>query len=180
MGMPTILDAIALAPAAILGVLGVWLGLARSLVAWPMRWLLPFFGACTAALLAVLYLAVNSQLADLLYLSGTAGTAAIAAGAFVVSLLLLLMFMSNLRERVAVWTRSRRIGFVGRLLGAVFGIACGLLLVAVPFGLYEITRPESENDPPWIRESLSRPYFRSAAEAAGSALSAPASRRRWR
>jgi uncharacterized membrane protein required for colicin V production len=179
MGMLTILDAIALAPAAILGVLGVWLGFARSLVAWPMRWLLPFLGAGAAALLAVLYLVVNNDLAELLYLSGTAGTAAIAAGAFLVALLLLLMFMSNLRARVAVWTRSRRIGFVGRLLGALFGIACGLLLVSVPFGLYEVMRQESESDPPWIRESLSRPYFRSAAEAAGNALAlvAPARHR---
>jgi uncharacterized membrane protein required for colicin V production len=178
MGMPTILDAIALAPAAILGMLGVWLGFARLLVAWPMRWLLPLFGAGAAALLAVLYLVVNSGLAELLYLSGTAGTAAIAAGAFAVTLLLLLMFMSNLRDRVIVWTRGRRTGFVARLLGAVFGIACGLLLVAVPFGLYEVMQPESENDPPWVRESLSRPYFRRAAEAAGSAFSAPASRQR--
>jgi uncharacterized membrane protein required for colicin V production len=171
MVMPTILDAIALAPAAILGVLGVWLGFARSLVAWPMRWLLPLFGAGAAALLAVLYLIANSEWADLLYLSGTAGKVAIAAGAFLVTLLLLLMFMSNLRARVAVWTRSRRIGSAGRLLGALFGIACGLLLVAVPFGLYEVMRPEPESDPPWVRESLSRPYFRSAAQAAGNALS---------
>lgn len=179
MVMPTILDAIALAPAAILGLLGVWLGFARSLVAWPMRWLLPLFGAGAAALLAVLYLVVNRDLADLLYLSGTVGTAAMAAAAFVVMLLLLLMFMSNLRARVAVWTRSRRIGLVERLLGAVVGIACGLLLVAVPFGLYEAMRPESANDPPWVRQSLSRPYFRSAAEAAGNALAlvAPARRR---
>lgn len=178
MGMPTILDAIALAPAAILGVLGVWLGFARSLVSWPMRWLLPLFAAGAAALLAVFYLVVNREFADLLYLSGTAGTAAIAAGAFLVAFLLLLMFMSNLRERVTVWTRGRRIGSVERLLGALFGIACGLLLVAVPFGLYEVMRQESENDPLWVRESLSRPYFRSAAKAAGNALSLAASARR--
>jgi uncharacterized membrane protein required for colicin V production len=180
MGIPTILDAIALAPAAILGVLGVWLGFARSLVAWPMRWLLPFFGAVAAALLAVLYLIVNGELAGLLYLSGTAGMVAIAAGAFLAALLLLLVFMSNLRDRVTVWTRGRRIGSAERLLGALFGIACGLLLVAVPFGLYEVMRSGPENDPPWFRESLSRPYFRSAAEAAGNALSlvAPAKRHR--
>jgi membrane protein required for colicin V production len=165
MGIPTLVDAVALAPAAALGLVGVWLGFKRSLVSWPMRWLLPLFGAGGAALLAVLYLIVNGELAGLLYLSGTVGRIAVAAAAFLVTLWLQLTFMSNLKERVAVWTLGRRVGSVDRAFGAVFGMACGALLVAVPYTLYESMRPDPDSDPPSVRESLSLPYLRSAADA---------------
>ena len=45
---PTLLDAAVVVPAAMLGLLGLWLGFARSSVAWPMRWLLALLGAYAA------------------------------------------------------------------------------------------------------------------------------------
>jgi uncharacterized membrane protein required for colicin V production len=166
MGTPTLLDAGVLAPAAILGLLGVWLGFGRSLVAWPMRWLIPLFGGCAAALPAILYLAGNGAAAELLSLSGTAATAAVGAISFVVTVVLLAMFMDNLRERMTVWTGSRRIGLTERVIGAFFGIACGLLLVAVAY----LPMPRVlGGEPAWARGSVVLPYFRSAAETAYAA-----------
>src|SRR5262245_18269494 len=167
----TTLDALALAPAALLGLLGIWLGLARSSVAWPMRWLIPLFGACAAAALAALYLVANSGIAALLYLSGIVGRVAVAAAAFLATLALLLMFMRNLKARVMVWTSAGRISFVGRVLGALLGIGCGLLLAAIPYTLYESMRPDQDSDPPWLRESLVLPYFKSAADVVRTAAS---------
>jgi uncharacterized membrane protein required for colicin V production len=164
-GIPSVLDAIALAPAAILGLLGIWLGFGRSLVAWPMRWLIPLFGACFAALPATLYL---GRMAALRSVSDTAATAAAAAAAFVVTLVLLLMFMRNLRERMTVWTGSRRIGLTERVVGGLFGIACGLTLVAI---VYLPMPSVVGGEPAWARESVLLGYFSSAAGAVDSALS---------
>jgi hypothetical protein len=164
MGTPTLLDAVVLAPAAILGLLGLWLGLGRSLVAWPMRWLIPLFGGCVAALPATLYLAWHGTTAELLSLSATVALGAIS---FVVTIVLLAMFMGNFRERMTVWTRGRRIRLTERVIGAFFGIACGLLLVGVAY----LPMPRAPGgEPAWARGSLLLPYFRSAAEAVESAL----------
>jgi hypothetical protein len=182
MGTPTLLDAAVLAPAFVLGLIGVGLGLGRSLVAWPMRWLIPLSGACLVTLPAMLYLAVHAEIGDLPSLFGTIATIAAGVIAFFVSIVLLVMFMGNLRERIRVWTGSRRIGPVERVFGGLFGIACGLLLVAIPYGLYESTRPDAGTDRSWARDSVSLPYFKSAAEAMRNALSSivPLARRQSR
>ena len=166
----TYVDAAALGFPALLGLLGIWLGFGRALVSWPIRWLVSLFGAGIAALLAALYLIVNAKLADLVYLSGAIARTAIAAVAFLATLAMLLMFMGNLRERVMVWTGHRRIGAMARVFGACLGIACGLALVAIPYALYEAVRADQDNDHPWVRESVSLSYFRSAGDAVKNAL----------
>jgi uncharacterized membrane protein required for colicin V production len=80
------------------------------------------------------------------------------------------MFMDNLIARVVVWTAQRRIGPGERVLGGLFGIACGLLVVAVAIELTPIRRADA-NEPAWLSESAVLPYFRSASEAVESALS---------
>jgi hypothetical protein len=171
MGIPSVVDGVVLAPAVILALLGLWLGLGRSLVAWPMRWLIPILGACLAALPAALGLAADGGAAALLGLAGTAAAALSGALAFLVTIVLLWMFMGNLRERVAVWTGSRRTGLPARVLGALFGLAAGVVLVAIPFGVYTSLRPEAGSDPAWAQESVSVAYLRGAAEAVRSVLS---------
>lgn len=175
MRVPTYLDVAAIGLPAVLGVLGAWWGFRRSLVSWPIRWLVSFLGACIAAMLAALHFIVNREVAALLYVSGTVGKTVVAVVVFLATLVVLLMFMGNLRARVIDWMGQRRIGPVERVFGGFFGIACGLLLVVwlvvVPHMLYESMRPDRDNHPPWIRESLSLPYIQSAGEAMKSALS---------
>jgi uncharacterized membrane protein required for colicin V production len=171
MGFPSPLDAAILAPAAILGVMGLWLGFGRSLVAWPMRWLIPLFGACAAALPATLYLAANGATADLLSLHAVAATA-LAAIAFAMALVLLVPFMRNLKARMKIWTGSRRIGVMERICGAIFGAACGLLLAAIPYALYASLQPDPGRHPAWVRQSIVVQYLGSMSEAVRSAVSA--------
>jgi len=171
MGIPTYLDAAALGLPAVLGLLGTWRGFGRFLVSWPIRWLVSMFGALMVAMLAALHFIINREVAALLYLSGAIGKTVISVIVFLVTLVMLLMFMSNLRQRVIVWIGDRRIGSMERVFGGLFGIACGLVLVAIPYVLYESLRPDRDSDPPWLRESLLLPYFRSAGEAVKSALS---------
>lgn len=169
-GIPPFPDAVALAPAAILGLLGLWLGFRRWSASWPMRWLVPLVAASAAAALAVLHLIAHRQLTDLVHLSGPIARTIVAAVAFLATFIGLSMFMGNLKERVAVWTARRRIGWAERVFGGLGGAAFGLLLVALPYLVYEGTRPEGASDPQWARESVLLPYVRSAGEAARSAL----------
>jgi hypothetical protein len=171
MGLATLLDAAILAPAAILGLIGIWLGLGRSLVAWPMRWLIPFFGACLAALPTAFYIAVAGGMAELTSFSGTAVAVVLASAvSAVVTLVLLVMFMGNLRERMAVWAAARRVGRVERIYGGAFGIACGLALVALPLALQEAIWPGASPDRSWARDSVVLPHLRTAAASVRSAL----------
>ena len=78
------------------------------------------------------------------------------------------MFMRNLRERMTVWTGGRRIGLAGRVVGGLFGIACGLMLVAIAY----LPMPRvMGGEPAWARESVLLGYFRTAADAVESAVS---------
>lgn len=170
MGVATYLDAAAVAVPVVLGLFGTWQGFRRSLVSWPNRWLLPIFGASAAAMLAALHVLVHWDLAALIYLSNTLGVSVVAAIAFLFTLVMLLMFMGNLRERVVVWIGDRRIGSAERAFGGLLGIACGVVLVAIPYMLYVSMWPARDEGPRWLRESVSLPYVRGAGEAVRSAL----------
>jgi hypothetical protein len=163
----TVLDIVILAPALILGLIGVWLGLGRSLVAWPMRWLIPLLGACLVALPALVTVAAGEASA-VLDLSGVA--AAAAAVSFLLTGVLLVMFMRNLRERMGVWSGGRRTSLAGRIAGALFGIVLGLLLVAIPCVLYDSLWPSRGAGPAWGDQSLTLPYIRGASQALRTAL----------
>ena len=183
MGLPTLLDAAIVAPIAILGLLGLWLGFARSTVAWPMRWLIPLLGAYVAGRIAELGVLIVWEMAELTYLLGAPVTWAAFAVAFVATLILLLMFMANLISRVAVWTARRRIGLGERVLGGLFGMACALVLAAIAVEHTPLRR-ETADEPAWVRASGLLPYFRGASEAVESALSLAwpyaTGQRRWR
>lgn len=168
---PALLDGAAIGLPALLGLVGVWRGFRRALVAWPIRWLLTVFAASAAAALAVLHLVVHWELASLVYLANVAAMTVVAVIVFLAAFVPLAMFMGNLRERIAVWTSHGRVGAAERFFGGVFGMAFGLVLIAAPYTLYQSLRPDPDFDPPWARDSLSLPYFRSTAEAVKSAVS---------
>jgi hypothetical protein len=167
---PTLLDAAVVAPAAMLGLLGLWLGFARSSVAWPMRWLLPLLAAYGLGRLAEISLLVLWEMADLVRFVGPP----VAWPAFIVAslaaLVPLLMFMDNLMDRVAVWTAQRRVALGERVLGGLFGTACGLILAAVAIEHTPVRRALAD-EPAWVRASVLLPYFRGASEAVESGLS---------
>jgi len=170
MGIPAPLDAAIVAPAMLLVLLGVWRGLARSSVAWPMRWVLPLLGAYAAGRLAEIALLVGSEIAELSRLVGPPVTWMTFIVAFLATLVPLLMFMDNLIARVAVWTAARRVGPGERVLGGLFGMACGLVLMAAAIEHAPIRRGTAE-EPAWVRASVLLPWFRGASEAVESALS---------
>lgn len=170
MGVPAPLDAAIVAPAVVLGLLGICYGLVRSLVAWPMRWVLPLLGAYVAGRLAEMGLLIMWEVGEVSRLVGPpVGWAALVV-AFVAALVALLMFMDNLIDRVAVWTAGRRIALGERALGGLFGAACGVVLVAAAIEHMPIRRGTAD-EPAWVRASGLLPYVRGASEAVESALS---------
>jgi hypothetical protein len=165
---PTLLDAAMVAPALVLGLLGLWLGLARSSAAWPMRWLLPLLGAYAAARIAELALLIAWEVAGLSRLVGPPVTWVTIIVAFLAALVPLLMFMDNLIDRVAVWTAGRRVAPGERALGGFLGVACGLLLAVAAVEHTPIRRAAAD-EPAWARASVLLPWLRSASEAVESA-----------
>jgi hypothetical protein len=170
MGLPTPLDAAIVAIAGVLGLIGVWLGFARSAVAWPMRWLIPLLGAYAAGRLAELGVLIVWEVALLTYLAGPPVTWVAFVIGFVAALVPLLMFMDNLIARVAVWTAQGRAGLGERVLGGLFGVGFSLVLAAIAIEHTPIRR-ETADEPAWARTSVLLPYLRSASEAAERALS---------
>jgi len=177
MGISTPLDTAVVALVAILGLLGFWLGFVRSLVAWPMRWLLPVLGAYAAGRLAEIALLIVWEVAELSRWVGPPVTWAAFAVACAAALVPLLMFMDNLIARVAVWTAGRRVALAERVLGGLVGVACSLVLVAVAIEHAPIRRAAAD-EPAWVRTSVLLPYFRGASETVESALSSASMRRR--
>jgi len=170
MGIPAPIDLAIVAPSLLFGLLGIRHGFVRSSVAWPMRWLLPLLGAYLAGRLAEIGLLLAWDVLGLSRLIGPPVAPVALIVAFLATLVPLLMFMDNLIDRVAVWTVQRRVTLGERVLGALFGMACGLLLVAAAVEHTPIRRAAAD-DPAWVRESALLPYFRGASEAVESALS---------
>ena len=183
MGAATLLDAAVIAPAAVLGLLGLWLGFVRSSAAWPMRWLIPLLGAYAAGKLAQLGLLIVWEIAEAWSLVGPPVGWAAFVVTFLATLVPLLMFMDNLIVRVAVWTAGRRIEIGERVLGGLCGIACGLVLAGIAIEHSPIRRAMAD-EPAWVDKSALLPYFRSASEVVESALAfawqSAAGTRRWR
>lgn len=169
MGGAAILDAAVIVPAVVLGLIGVWLGLARSSVAWPMRWIIPLLVAYAAGRLAELGLLIVWDLADATRLLGPPVGWVAFVVTFLATLVPLLMFMDNLIARVPVWTAGHPVGLGERLAGALFGIACGLVLVGVAIEHGPIRRARAD-EPAWASGSALLPYFRSASEAVENAV----------
>jgi uncharacterized membrane protein required for colicin V production len=169
MGAAALLDAAIVAPAVVLGLLGLWLGFVRSTVAWPMRWLIPLLGAYAAGRLAELGLLIAWETTEATQLLGPpVGWVALVV-TFLATLVPLLMFMDNLIARVAAWTAGRRTGLGERVLGGLCGIAFGLVLVGITIEHTPIRRAAAD-EPAWASESVLLPYVRRASEAVEDAV----------
>jgi len=161
-GPLTYLDAALLAVAFISGLLAMYRGLTRELMS-ILSWVV--------AALATLYFVLNYRkiAEDMAQQMGAqVAVAQIAIGAVIFLIVLIVVHLITARISDAIL--DSRVGMIDRILGFLFGIARGFLLVVIPYMFYESFIPEQSAHYPWIRESKSLPYIKSTGDSIRAAL----------
>jgi membrane protein required for colicin V production len=78
--------------------------------------------------------------------------------------LVVLIIVHLITSRISDSVLDSRVGVIDRILGLLFGVARGFVLVVIPFMFYEafVDRPEQQY--PWVRDAYSRPYIKSTGD----------------
>jgi membrane protein required for colicin V production len=161
-GPLTYLDAALIAVAIISGLLAMYRGLTRellSIVSWAI------------AALAVLYFILNHKkfAEDMAQQMGAqVAIAQIAIGAVIFLIVLIIVHLVTARISDAILDSS--VGMVDRILGFLFGVARGFVLIVIPYMFYESFIPDPASQFPWVRESKSLPYIKSTGDAIRATL----------
>ncbi len=152
LGPITYLDAAVLAVCFISGLLAMYRGFARemlSIVSW----------AVAAA--AVLYFVIFHKpfAEDMAAQMGTQRTVAqIVVGAVIFLIVLIVVHLITARLSDAIL--DSRIGMVDRVLGFIFGVVRGFILIVIPYMFYEAFFPDQNQHFPWVREAKTLPYIK--------------------
>jgi membrane protein required for colicin V production len=85
---------------------------------------------------------------------------AIGAPLFVIVLIIVHLITSRISDTVL----DSRVGPIDRILGFLFGVARGFVLVVIPFMFYESFVDKPEQQYPWVRDAVSRPYIKSTGD----------------
>ncbi len=156
-GPLTYLDAAVLAICFISALLAMYRGLTRELLS-ILSWLV----AAGATLYFVL--SYKKVAEDMAAQMGTqVAVAQIAIGAVI--FLIVLIIVHLITARISDTILDSSVGMVDRILGFLFGIARGFLLVVIPYMFYTSFIPEEKDQFPWVRDGLSTPYVRATGNA---------------
>lgn len=161
-GPLTYLDAALIAVALISGLLAMYRGLTRellSIVSWAV------------AALAVLYFVLNQRkLAEdvATQMGAQVYVAQIAIGALIFLIVLIIVHLITARLSDVVLDSS--VGMVDRILGFLFGVARGFILVVIPYMFYESFFPDPATQVDWVRDAKSLPYIKSTGDAIRATL----------
>jgi membrane protein required for colicin V production len=151
------LDAALIAVAFISGLLAMYRGIVREVLS-----ILSWIVAAGATLYFVLnYKKVAEDMAQ--QMGTQVAVAQIAIGAVI--FLIVLIIVHLLTARISDWTLESRVGMIDRILGFIFGVARGFLLIVIPYMFYESFIPDQNAHFPWVRDSKSLPYIKSTGDA---------------
>jgi membrane protein required for colicin V production len=151
-GPLTYLDAAVIAVCFISAILAMYRGLTRELLS-ILSWI--------AAAGATLYFVLNYKKVaeDMAQQMGTqVAVAQIAIGAVIFLIVLIVVHLITARISDAILDSS--VGMIDRILGFLFGLARGFLLVVIPYMFYASFVPDEQNHLPWVKNGLSTPYIR--------------------
>jgi membrane protein required for colicin V production len=152
LGPITYLDAALIAVCFISGLLAMYRGFARemlSIVSW------------VVAAGAVLYFVLNHKdiAQEMATQMGTqVAVAQIAIGAVIFLIVLIIVHLITARMSDAIL--DSRVGMVDRILGFLFGVARGFILIVIPYMFYEAFFPDTNQHYPWVRQAVSLPYIK--------------------
>lgn len=161
-GSFTYLDAALIAVAFISGLLAMYRGLTRELLS-ILSWIV--------AALAVLYFVLNhrefaQEIASQLNTQVT--IVQIAAGAML--FLIVLIFVHLITARISDTILDSQVGMIDRILGFVFGVARGFVLIVIPYMFYVSFFPNEDDHYDFVRKAQTLPAIKSTGEAIQSTL----------
>lgn len=171
LGPLTYLDIGVLAIAAISGLLALYRGLTRELLA-ILSWII--------AGLAVLYFLLNhrkfaEEIAVQMGFNPAESSTGLYLAQGVVGILIfvvVLILVHLITMRISDTILDSQIGMVDRILGFIFGIARGFVIVVIPYMLALQFWPTIETEWPVLRDAQTRPYITSTGESLKSFLNA--------
>ncbi len=79
-----------------------------------------------------------------------------------------LIIASYVTMKVSNMIVDGRVNMIDRILGGAFGVVRGFVIVMIPFMFYEQFKPNEQPD--WVRNSISVPYLKAAGEAVRGTL----------
>jgi len=159
-GPLTYIDAALLAVAIVSGLLAMYRGFTRevlSIVSWAI--------AAAAVLYFVLY---HKREADILAKQFGVNLTIAQIGAGALIFLVVLIVVHLITSRFSDSILDSRIGMIDRILGFGFGLVRGFVIIMIPFMFYEQFKPNEQPD--WVRNSVSAPYLRAAGESVRGTL----------
>jgi len=161
LGPLTYLDVALIFIAVFSGFLAMYRGLTRELLS-ILSWVL----AAMTAIYAVLnYPDLSAELAEKFFQSETLAKVVLGAGVFLFVLLIVHFLTAQISDRIL----DSRVGMVDRILGFLFGMVRGFLIVVIAYLFFDFL-VEQETQPKWIVESQSLPYIKSTGKSIESIL----------
>jgi membrane protein required for colicin V production len=150
------LDAGLIAIVAISGVVAMYRGLTREVLS-----ILSWVAAAAACVFFVFkFRAEAQQIADQFHSPLLVAQVAVGGVIFLVVLIIVHLITARISDTVL----DSRVGVIDRVLGLAFGVARGFVLVVIPFMFYEAFVDKPDQQYPWVRNAVSRPYIKSTGD----------------
>ena len=150
------LDVALLAILVLSGIVAMYRGLTREVLS-----ILSWVAAAAACVYFVFkYKAEAQQIADQFHAPVLVAQVAVGGIIFLVVLIIVHLITARISDTVL----DSRVGAIDRILGFLFGLVRGFVLVVIPFMFYEsfVERPEQQY--PWVRDAMSRPWIKSTGD----------------
>jgi membrane protein required for colicin V production len=150
------LDAALIAIVVVSGIVAMYRGLTREVLS-----ILSWVAAAAACVYFVFkYKAEAQQIADQFHAPILVAQVAVGGIIFLIVLIVVHLITARISDTVL----DSRVGAIDRILGFLFGVVRGFVLVVIPFMFYEsfVERPEQQY--PWVRDAVSRPYIKSTGD----------------
>jgi membrane protein required for colicin V production len=151
LGPLTYLDAAVIAIALISSLLAMYRGLTREVLS-----IISWVAAAAAVLYFVLYHKPTAEQIAQQFSPAPVAVVQVVVGGII--FLIVLIVVHLITSRLSDTVLDSRVGMIDRILGLVFGAVRGFILVVIPYMFYEAFVP-SQQQPQWVRESISLPYI---------------------
>jgi membrane protein required for colicin V production len=150
------LDAALVAMVAISGLVAMYRGLTREVLS-----ILSWVAAAAACIYFVFkHRAEAQQIADQFHAPLLVAQVAIGGIIFLIVLIVVHLITSRISDSVL----DSRVGAIDRVLGFLFGVVRGFVLVVIPYMFYEAFVPNPEQQYPWVRQAVSLPYIKTTGD----------------